>query len=321
MIPRRLQDAGRALWGSAYLLLFFTALFWAGNAVVGRAAREFVPPTALSFWRWAFAFLLVLPLALPHLRRDWPSLLRRWRTVVVLGVLGIGAFNTLLYAGLQSTTALNSLLLQSAQPGLILLFGAVLFRDRTGPAQVGGALLALAGALIIVTKGRVEVLAGLQLNGGDLLIVLAVVLWALYSVLLRRRPQAHPLSFLAGTLAVGVCAITPLYLAEIASGRMIEPRAESWLAIGYVSIFPSVLAYLCFNRGVELIGSAATGQYLNIMPVLGAGLAVLFLGESLRPFHLAGALLIAAGILLAARRARDSATPTPPVGTTSRPGN
>ena len=297
-----------ALWSRAYVLLTFTALFWAGNSIVGRAARELVPPAALSFWRWTFALLLLLPLAWPHLKRDWPALRANWPIVAVLGALAIGSFNILLYTGLQSTTALNSMLIQSAQPALILIVGALVMRDRTSLRQVAGVLVSLAGVLAIVGRGDPHALIALQLNIGDAIIGGAVLLWALYSVLLRRRPAVHPLSFLAASIIVGIAVIAPVYAVELWSGKRIVAAPESALAIAYVSVFPSFLAYLFFNRGVELIGSAATGQYINVMPLMGAGLAMLFLGETLHLFHVAGLALIVAGIWVAGRPPQPAAT-------------
>lgn len=290
-----------ALWSRPYFLLTLTALFWAGNAIVGRAARDLVPPAALSFWRWSLALALLLPLAWPHLRRDWPVLQTRWPIMLLLGALGIGSFNTLLYTGLQTTTALNSMLIQSAQPALILIVGALVMRDRTSARQVAGVLVSLVGVLAIVARGDPAALLALRLNVGDAIVAVAVMLWALYSVLLRKRPAVHPLSFLAASMLVGITVIAPFYAAELWAGRRIVPVGESALAIAYVCVFPSFLAYLFFNRGVELIGSAATGQYLNVMPLMGAGLAMLFLGEALRPFHVVGLVLIVAGILVAGK--------------------
>lgn len=219
------------LWHSPYLLLACTALFWAGNSIVARGARDFVPPVALSFWRWTLALLILLPIAWPHLRRDLPTLRASWRMMIVLGALGIGAFNTLLYTGLQTTTAVNGLLLQSLQPGLILLLGILIFSERVRLLQVMGIALSIAGALVIISKGDIGSLLALRMNTGDLVISVAVVIWSLYSVLLRKRPGVHPLSFLATSLAVGVVVVLPFYIAEIASGRLIENRSESWMLI------------------------------------------------------------------------------------------
>lgn len=289
------------VWSRPFLLLTFTALFWAGNSIVGRAARDVMPPVALAFWRWVLALLVLLPFALPYLRRDWSILRTNWKWMLVLGVLGIGTFNTLLYTGLQTTTAVNGLLLQSLQPALILTLGALVFAENVRLPQIIGICLSITGALMIVLRGDLLALIGLEFNSGDLIICTAVVVWSFYSVLLRKRPAVHPLSFLAATFMIGIVVITPLYLAEIGSGRLIESRSESWLAIGYVCLFPSLIAYLFFNRGVELLGSATAGLYLNIMPVIGALLAVTILGEPLRWFHFAGMGLIGAGIVSASR--------------------
>jgi drug/metabolite transporter (DMT)-like permease len=305
-------DAGReggALWSNAYLLLTFTALFWAGNSIVGRGARDLVPPAALAFWRWAIALALLLPFAWPHLKRDWPVLRKSWPILLLLGALGIGAFGTMLYTGLTATTALNSMLLQSAQPALILMIGALMMKDRTGLRQIIGVVISLAGVLAIVSRGDPGVLLGLEFNRGDAVIAAAVLLWAFYSVLLRRRPPVHPLSFLAVSIVAGLAVVAPVYAIELARGRHIVASGESLLAIAYVAIFPSFIAYLFFNRGVELIGSAATGQYMNVMPLMGAGLAMLFLGEKLYLFHVAGLALVILGIVVAGRSLPPQAVP------------
>jgi Permeases of the drug/metabolite transporter (DMT) superfamily len=304
----RMRSGMSALWSQPYVLLTLCALFWAGNSIVGRAARELVPPAALAFWRWTIALALLLPLAWPHLKRDKETLRAHWPIVLVLGLLGIGSFNLLLYTGLQTTTALNSMLIQAAQPALILIVGALVMRDRTSLRQSAGVVVSLAGVLAIIGRGDPAALVALRWNEGDAIIGVAVLLWALYSVLLRRRPTVHPLSLLGASIFVGVLLIAPVYIAELAGGRRIVAGPESALAIAYVSVFPSFLAYLFFNRGVELIGSAATGQFLNVMPLMGAGLAMLFLGEALRLFHIAGLVLIVAGIWVAGMAAGDQAS-------------
>lgn len=288
-------------WSKPYLLLSFTALFWAGNSIVGRAARDIMPPVALAFWRWALALVLLLPFAWPYLKRDFSKLRMSLNWVLLLGALGIGTFNTLLYTGLQTTTAVNGLLLQSMQPALILMLGVIVFGERVRLFQILGIVLSIIGALMIILRGDLTALVELHFNLGDLVITAAVVVWSFYSVLLRKRPEVHPLSFLAATFAVGVVVIFPLYVAEIASGRMIESRPESWLAISYVCLFPSLIAYLFFNRGVELLGSASAGLFLNIMPVIGALLAAYLLAEPIYWFHFLGMALIGIGIFSATR--------------------
>jgi drug/metabolite transporter (DMT)-like permease len=290
------------LWRSPYLLLTLTPLFWSGNFIVGRAVHASIPPVALAFWRWFGALILVIGLALPHLRRDWPILLRHWRMMLVLSALGVSAFNTFVYLGLQSTTAINALLLQSAMPAFILLCSFAVFGERAGPAQLGAILLSLAGVVTIATQGEPLSLVELRLNRGDAWVLAAVIAYAIYSVLLRRRPTVHAVSFLGATFLLGTAILLPFYLAEIAGGATARTEPATFLAILYVAVFPSLLAYLFYNRGVELIGANRAGQFVHLMPAFGSLLAVLFLGESFRLFHAAGIALIGAGILLAARR-------------------
>ncbi|MFC3711778.1 DMT family transporter [Sphingoaurantiacus capsulatus] len=286
------------LWNNAYLLMTLTCLFWAGNSVIGRAARDLVPPVGLAFWRWVLAFTLLIGVAWPYLKRDREILLKQWRWVVALGALGVGAFNTLLYSGLQYTTAINALLMQSAQPPLIMLMAFFLFRDRTGPVQIVGVLLSLVGVLVIVAGGDIDVLIHLRLNPGDAIILGAMLLWVLYSVLLRFRPPVHPLSFLAATFGIAILFITPFYVMELMAGRRIVPVAESFATIAYVGIFPSLLAYAFFNRGVELLGPGRAGVFLNLMPVFGSLLAIALLGERFTTAHAVGIGLIGIGLLL-----------------------
>ncbi|MFN3653404.1 MAG: DMT family transporter [Armatimonadota bacterium] len=289
------------LWRAPALLLALATLFWSGNFVVGRAVQAAVPPVALAFWRWTGALLLVLVFAWPHLRQDLPALRRSWPLMLVLSGLGVAAFNTLVYLGLHSTTVTNGVLLQSTMPLLILLGSYLIFRERVRPVQLAAVAISLAGVVAIVAKGSLEVLREFAFNPGDALIFLAVCGYAVYSVLLRKRPEVRPLSFIAATFALGAAMLLPLYLWEHFRVEPLRPGGEALAAIGYVAVFPSLLSYLCFNRAVELIGANRTGQYLHLMPVFGSLLAWLFLGERLHGYHLAGIALIGAGIVLASR--------------------
>jgi drug/metabolite transporter (DMT)-like permease len=259
---------------------------------------------ALVFWRWVTAFAIVTALAWPRLRQDRAELVRRWPVVLGLAATGVASFGALLYVGLQTTTALNSLVVQAAIPPLIMLFAWLGLRERTSRWQVAGVALSLAGVLVVLSRGRPWDLLHLGLNGGDAVVLGGVVLYAVYSLILRRRPQVHPMSLLWATFGAAVVLLLPFYAAELASGRSMAMTPQALLGIAYVAVFPSFLAYLFFNRGVELIGSARAGQYLHLQPVFGAMLAVLLLGETFHLFHAVGLTLIGAGILVSARRAR-----------------
>lgn len=290
---------GERLWGSASLLLVVATLTWSGNFVVGRAVRDAVPPIALAFWRWAVALLLIVGFAWPHLRRDRAALWASWRVVVALSALGVAAFNTLVYIGLHTTTAINALLLQSTMPLVIVLCSFLIFRERVRSLQLVAVAISLAGVVAIVARGSVRNLLELSVTPGDGWVFLAVVGYALYSVLLKRRPRVHPLSLVAVTFALGTAMLLPPYLWEHLAVEPLRPGPTAFAAIAYVAVFPSLVAYLCYNRAVELIGANRTGQYLHLMPVFGTLLAALFLGEMLRGYHLVGIALIGAGIWLA----------------------
>ena len=289
------------LWRTAWLLMLAPPLFWSGNFITGRAVRDAVPPVALAFWRWAGALAIVLPLAWPHLRRDWPALRRHWGVTLVLAATGVAAFNTMVYTGLQTTTALNAVLLQSATPLFILLWAVALFGERPAPREAAGIAVSMAGVAVIAGEGSADRLLGLHLNAGDLWVLGAVASYAFYTALLRRRPAVHPLSFLVASFALGTLVLVPFYGWELAEGRHIVPGIPAFAAMAYVAVFPSFLAYLAYNRGVELIGAGRAGQYIHLMQVFGTLLAIGFLGERFRMYHAAGIGLIGAGLVLAQR--------------------
>src|SRR5215207_6811489 len=218
----------RGIADQTWLLMMLPGLFWAGNAVLGRAVAGEVPPVALAFWRWTVAAVLVLPFAWRHLRRDLRPLLRAWPVVLALSALGVGAFNTCLYIAAQTTSALNIVLLQSAMPVLVVAATFLLFREAPSARQASGVAVSLAGALVLVARGDPSVLARLAFNTGDLWMLAAVVSYAIYTAV-------HGLSFAAATFAAGAAMLLPLYAAETLGGRPLPLTATSVLAIGYVA--------------------------------------------------------------------------------------
>jgi len=293
------------LWHQPSILLSLTALFWAGNAVIGRAVAGAFPPLALSQLRWLLAFAVVLPFAWRPLRRDWPAIARAKGILAALALTGIAAFNAFYYGGLNFTTAVNSVLMQPIMPLLIAACTFALYRDRLSPAQIAGIAVSLAGVVIIVSRGDLAKLTGLSFNIGDLLLLAAFVVYALYSALLKKRPAIHWLSFLAVTFAGGAIMLLPASAIEWASGLRPVPSLSNLLALVYVVLFASLGAFICFNRGVELIGPNRAGPFFHLIPLFGTIMAIVFLGERLALFHLAGAALIFAGIVLASRKRRE----------------
>ena len=286
---------------SPYLLLTLAVFFWAGNFIVGRAVRADIPPVGLAFWRWFVASVLVAVLARKYLPGDLREIRRHWFIVLLLAIVGISSFNTLVYIGLQYTIAVNALLMQSLMPVLIVGLSFVFYREKIHSLQAIGVVVSLAGALTIIGRGNLDVLLSLSVNRGDILVFIAVVGYAGYSIGLRKRPAVHPLSFVAVTFIVGDLLLLPLYVWESMAGRTVQLDSATFMAIAYVSIFPSIVSYLCYNRGVELVGANRAGMFIHLIPVFGSVMAIVFLGESLQWFHLAGIVLIASGIYMATR--------------------
>ena len=296
---------GRWIYERPWLLLFFTALFWAGNAIVGRAAVTTVPPIGLAFWRWFLAFLILLPFSWRPILNDRLELRRSWPLILGLGLVGIATFNTCLYIGLGNTQAINAGLLQAAMPAIIVIF-LLFLGEKPGWRELVGMGLALTGVVITLFKGDWQLLMSFSLNRGDAWIFGGVLFYSTYSVGLRWRPPVHPMTFLSLTFMTGWVALLPLYIWESFHTRPVAFGWESILAVVYVAIFPSILAYVCFNRGVELLGPSKAGLTLYFVPILVSLLAVLLLGEPFRLYHLAGLALILGGVVFAQLRRNGS---------------
>jgi drug/metabolite transporter (DMT)-like permease len=292
----------RALTANAYLLLTLTALFWAGNFVLARGVHGHVPPVALAWSRWVLAFLIVLPFAIPHLRRDWRAICEKPLLITMLAITGVGIFNTLSYIALNYATAISGAVIYSVGPALIAITSFIVFAERLSWRQVLGIAISLLGVLVVVMQGEVVALFALKFNSGDLLFLAATVIWAIYTVYLRNVPEMHWLSFIAVTFFIGALVITPFFVAEHYSGWRLQFDRTTALAILYVSIFPSVIAYSFYNRAVELIGANRAGVFLYVVPVFSTLLAIALLGEKLEVHHVVGFALIFAGVTLASRK-------------------
>jgi drug/metabolite transporter (DMT)-like permease len=290
------------LFRSPYLLLSLASLAWAGNWVVGRAMREDMPPVAMGFWRWMLALLILLPFSAPELRGKWTVVRANLATLTLLGVLGAIAFNTLIYYGLQFTVVTNGVLFNSITPVIIVLASWLLFRERLSAPQALGVLLSLCGVLAIVARGDPRILAGFQFNRGDIWLIGAMFLWALYTIVLRKRPtELSAIAFLAAMLMLSLPFLLPFYLWELALRGGFELSVATVSALAYYATIPSIVAYLFWNRGVAQVGANKAGLFVHLMPVFGAVLSVVFLDERLYDYHFAGAALIFGGIWLTTR--------------------
>jgi drug/metabolite transporter (DMT)-like permease len=292
--------------GSAALALALAALFWSGNYVAGRALRGDLDPVALNFLRWSIALAVMMPFVWRGVAAHLPVLRREWRLILALGATGIAAFHALSYRALQSTTATSALLMLSLAPIATVLASAVAGMERPTRRQIAGTMVSIAGAAVLVTRGDPAGLLGQGFNAGDLWMLLAVAVWAAYSLLLRRRPADLPSSVtLAASIAAGL-AMTAPFLALGPSAPFAALRSlPVALSVGYIAVFASAIAYVFWSHGVSRLGPTRAGQFVNLMPVFGAALAFALLGEAPTPAQVAGAVLVLSGIAFIEHRVRN----------------
>ncbi|WP_444465042.1 DMT family transporter [Rhodobacter capsulatus] len=289
---------GWKLWA----VLALPPLFWAGNFIVARASRGEWPPVALSFGRWSIALVALLPFAWPWLRRDWPLYRRYFLRILLLTLPGVAAFNSLVYWGLQTSTATNGMLLNSTIPLLIMALGAVFWGQRLSLWAILGLIVSTGGVAVVILQGSWERAAALDFARGDLIIFAAMVAWALYTMGLKTFPaEVNRIGLLAVQIALALPILAPFLVWEIASGRVPVWTPPSIAALIYIGIVPSVLAYLFYTKAVEMAGPARAGQFIHLLPVYGAILSAALLHEPLHLYHGAGFGLILTGIVLAGR--------------------
>jgi drug/metabolite transporter (DMT)-like permease len=291
--------------------LLLATLCWSGNALVARAFAGEIPPFTLSFWRWSLALVLLLPFVAKPLWQHRAALRAAgWRLLVLAGV-GIAGFNSLLYAAAQTTAAINLSLVNTCLPLMTFIGAGLLLGEWPQRRAWLGMAVAAFGLLALISKGSWASISGLAFNQGDLIMLLAVADWALYSLLLRRW-SAHllpipPLALLGMLMLLGVPLILPLYLYELAQGARFSLTPDNFAAIGYTAIFASLLAYLAWNHAIRVLGAAKAALSNYLMPVFTAVLGWLLLGEGLQSYHWLGAALIFTGLLLATQRQANAA--------------
>lgn len=289
-----------------YAALTVTMLCWGGSWVVARAIRADMPPVALNFWRWTVTLLILAPFALPRLRGEGAVLRRHWRLLAGLGGSGVLMFQVLAYLGLQSTTAVNAVVMNSAAPVFIIICSWLIDRDHASPRQIAGMVISFLGIVTIMEEGNLAALADFKVKLGDLVILAAMPFWGIYAVLLKRRPrELDALGLLFAVTAAGVAMMTPLYALETLLIRAPTMSLASTEAVLYVSLFASILAYFCWNYGVAAVGPNRAGFTLHLLPAFGTILAIIFLNETLHLYHVIGIGTILVGVLLA-----TSARPT-----------
>lgn len=285
------------------LLLIAPPLFWAGNFVIGRLVRDDIGPISLSFWRWVIAFCVLLPFTYKHIKRDWLLYKQHIPFIVKTSLIGVASFNTLIYLGLHGTTATNALLLNSTIPVLIILFGLIFYKQRLYTLPSIGLVLSLLGVATIILNGDIHALINFSFNPSDLIIFTAMVCWAIYTLWMKNTPQGMDRTALTCIqIGVAVIALLPLWLWESGGQLPIHLNNNAKMALVYVGIFPSVIAYIAYSLAISRVGPMLSGLFIHLMPVFGVILAAVFANESIRLYHLVGIGLIAFGLVLSSRQ-------------------
>ncbi len=288
-----------AILGAGFIVV--AMLFWGGNTTVGRFAMTTdLPPIGVNFWRWTMAFAILLPLYAPTLWRQRRLLWRHRVYCFFLGLVGVTCFNSFYYVGLQSTTAVQGSLIAALLPLLILVLGAVYAGTGISGRQMGGLVLSIGGAVLVVVRGEYAVLRTLTLNPGDFWCLAAVLCWAVQTFMLRYKPpEMDIMALVVASVGLGWLALVPAYAVETALGSAMRFDRETVLLVGYLGLFASVIAFSLYNAGVVRVGSASAGYFGNLFPVFSALLAVIFLGEAIAWYHALGGMVVLGGIYLA----------------------
>ena len=288
----------------AYLFLVLAALFWSGNFIVGKAASLFeIPPFTLNFYRWTFAWLILAPFTIKEIYKSKEHILKNIKYVLVLGITSITLFNSIVYYSLQFTQVISGVLMISTIPVMIILFSSLLKIEKTNFFQLIGVFFSMLGVIVIVSQLNLEKIKELNFNKGDLSIIVAMLSWALYSALLKRKKlELSQLSLLQVIISSGLIFLLPVYLIEMSLGRHVTLELPFFLTLSYVVLFPGLASFICWIKGIAIIGANRSGIFLHLMPIFSTILAIIIFGEKFMIYHLIGAILIITGIVLSSKK-------------------
>ena len=288
---------------TAYIFLIFATLFWSGNFIVGKAASLFeIPPFTLNFYRWTFAWLILAPFTLKEIFQKKEYILKNLKLILILGITSITIFNSIVYYSLNFTQVISGVLMISTIPVMIIFFSWIFKIEKTNFYQILGVIFSLLGVVIIVTKADLNKLLNLNFNKGDLWMVVAMLSWAMYSALLRKKKfELSQISLLQTIISAGLILLLPAYLIEMSLGYRLNIHLPFILTLSYVVLFPGLASFFFWIKGISIIGSNRSGIFLHLMPIFSTIMAILIFKEKFMTFHLIGAFLIFTGIILSSK--------------------
>ncbi len=291
----------------AYIFLILATLFWSGNFIVGKAASFYeIPPFTLNFYRWTFAWLILAPFTLKEIIKNKKYILQNIKLILILGITSITIFNSIVYYSLNFTQVISGVLMISTIPVMIIFFSWIFKIEKTNYYQILGVIFSLLGVIIILTKANLFILLNLDFNKGDIWMVVAMFSWAIYSALLRKEKfKLSQLSLLQTIISAGLILLLPAYLIEIAMGFRLNVNLPFVLTLGYVVLFPGLASFICWIKGISIIGSNRSGIFLHLMPIFSTVLAIIIFKEKFMLFHLFGAIFIIVGIFLSSKKVKN----------------
>ena len=282
----------------AYILLVLTTIFWSGNFIVGKAATIYeIPPFSLNFFRWLFAGIILLPFTFKEIFLKKNYIKANIGLFIILGITSITVFNSIVYYSLYFTQVITGVLMISTIPVWIILISSLLKIEKTNIYQIFGILLSLIGVVAIITKSDLEVIKDLEFNKGDLSIIIAMFSWAIFSTLLKKKKlEVSQITLLQVVIIFGLIFLTPIYIIELLLGNYIILDKPFFLTLAYVVIFPGLLSFLFWIKGISVIGANRSGIFLHLMPIFGSVFAIIIFKEKIMFYHLIGAIFIIFGI-------------------------
>ena len=291
----------------AYLILILTTIFWSGNFIVGKAASMFqIPPFSLNFYRWFFAGLILLPFTYKEIINNKKYVLDNLGFFIILGITSITIFNSIVYYSLYYTQVISGILMISTIPVWIIFISSILKIEKTNIFQIIGVILSLTGVIFIITKADLNLIKNLNFNKGDLSMVVAMFSWAIYSAFLKKQKfKISQFALLEIIIIIGLIFLTPVFLFELNQGKVVEPNTPFFMILTYVVIFPSLLAYFFYIKGISIIGANRSGAFLHLMPIFGAIMALIIFNEKFMYYHFLGVICIIAGITLSNKKLKN----------------
>jgi len=288
----------------AYIFLFFSVLFWAGNFIVGKIASNYeIPPFSLNFYRWFFAWLILAPFTIPEILKKINYVKKNLIYLIILGITSVTIFNSIVYYALNFTQVISGVLMISTIPVMIIFISSLLKTDKTNIFQILGVILSFVGVIVIITKADIELIKQLKFNKGDLTMVVAMLSWATYSALLKQKKhELTQLSLLEVIITFGLMFLIPIYFIEMQMGYLIKLDTPFILTLTYVVLFPGIISFICWIKGIALIGPNRSGIFLHLMPILSAIMAMLLFNEKFMFYHFLGAVFILSGIILSNKK-------------------